>query len=137
MSFRDFILNNFWQKIFSLVLAMLIWFAINSNLEKRTIFPSNPLRPTLMRDFRRPIKILTSANNTRAFKVEPKEVDVRISGDADKVKHLNPNDIQPYVELHDSETNGMVGIKLTPPIEVLLDFINPTQVWVEPLIPEP
>ncbi len=67
MSLRDFILNNFWQKIFSLVLAMLIWFAIDSNLEKKTIFPHNPLRPTHTRDFRRPIKILTSANNTARF----------------------------------------------------------------------
>lgn len=136
MSFRDFILNNFWQKIFSLVLAMLIWFAIDSNIEKKPSFVHNPLRPVVIRDFRRPIKILTSAQNTRAFKVEPNEVDVRISGDSDKVRRLDPEDIQPFIELHDGDTNTMVVIKITPPREVVLELLIPTNVFVEALNPE-
>ena len=31
MSLPPYILNNFWLKIFSLILACLIWFAIQSN----------------------------------------------------------------------------------------------------------
>ena len=133
---RELILNNFWQKIVSLILAMLIWFAIDSYVRRDTPFPQNPLRTDEPRDFRRPIKIITSANNTRAFKVEPKEVDVRVVGDADKLRRLNPEDIQPYVELTDVETNMSVPIRITPPRDVLLQKLMPSNVVVEPLGPE-
>ena len=134
MSLRNLILNNFWQKVFSLVLAMLIWFAIDSNIKRDKPFPRLPSpvdQPT--RDFRRPIKILTSADNTRAFKVEPKEVDVRISGNLQRVRSFNPDDIQPYVELSGVESNMTVAVHVNPPRDVTLELVWPTNVVVEPL----
>jgi len=54
MPARDLILNNFWLKTFSLVLAVMIWLAIRSNIRTEMSGSQNPFRPPANDQFARP-----------------------------------------------------------------------------------
>lgn len=134
MSLRDSIFNKFWLKLFSLALAFLLWFAIQSNLVSRSRGLANPLHPAETRDFRRPIAIMTSAANRRAFRIEPSEVDVRVGGTPDQLKKLNPHDILVQVKLVEvPNPQGSFPIEVTVPPQVSLQQVWPRHIYVEPV----
>ncbi len=137
MSLRDKILHNFWLKVFSVILAMMIWFAIQSNLQTEAKFPQSPFRPVETRDFRRPIAISTSATNQLVFKIEPSHVSVKIRGDRSFVRKLNLSDIQVYVDLTDvRDVHGSFPIQVHVPREVGLYEVWPSRVHVETASPK-
>jgi YbbR domain-containing protein len=133
MAMRDFILNNFWLKVFSLVLATLIWYVINSNLEadskaSPSIF-SSALDNT--RDFRRPVTVITSAANRRLFSIHPTEVRIKVRGDRATLEKLTPEDIQVYVKLMDvPDSPGSVVLDVEVPRSVVLYQVSPSHVYV-------
>ncbi len=66
MSFRDYILKNFWLKVFSVALAAFIWVVIESGLrvEKWDMkMPFLPFRSQETHAYRLPVAVL--ANSTR------------------------------------------------------------------------
>ena len=134
MSWRDFILNRFWLKLFSLTLASLLWFAIQSNLVLETRPSQYAPRPSETRDFRRPIVVTSTTAKRRVFKIEPKEVDVRLGGNPELLRKLKPSDIQTYVNL--AEAPNLIGsfpIEVSVPPEVTLRWVWPSHVHVEPI----
>jgi len=138
MSIRHLILNNFWQKIFSLVLAMLIWFAIDSTLKRDRPFPAIQLRDLKTQDPRRPVIIMTSPTNRLSFTVDPLEVDVTMSGDRDQINDLDPEQVQAYVKLTDvTDPNGLFPVEVSHPPDFTLERVWPTHVLVEPTRSDP
>jgi len=137
MSFRDAILNNAWQKIISFSLAVLLWFAIDSTTpENQTDFglPTfTALRPLERGDYRRPITVMNSAANTRAFEVVPNQVDVVVRGDPNKIKNLEPSSIRVFVDVSSVTTNSTVPVEVSPPANVTFEQVSPTHVSVTPL----
>jgi len=126
MSWRDFILNRFWLKLFSLAMASLLWFAIQSNQYAE--------RPSETRDFRRPVAIPTSASKRRVFKLEPNEVDVRVGGRPELLKKLHPEDIHVHVKFTDAPNpQGSFPVEVSVPREVTLQWVWPSHVHVEPV----
>ena len=127
---RELILNNFWQKIFSLVLATLIWFTIDRAYLPDVELPKSPFTVLQTNEFRLPITIMTSAAARQTFKVDPSEVDVRVKGDRAKLKNLKPEDIQVYVKLIDVDptklaTDELFPVTVNPPKDVT------AEVWPE------
>ncbi len=132
MSLRNLILNNIWQKVFSLALATLIWFAIDSNLDRDRRWPSISYRNLQIRDLRRPVILMTSPTNRRSFKVDPLEVDVSLSGDRSKLKDLDPEKVEAYVKLIDlTNAHGQFTVEVNYPPDFTLERVWPTHVQVE------
>src|SRR5687768_12876643 len=125
--------NNFWLKLFSLVLATLLWFVISSN------FPSAesrlniaPLRPTGTKDFRRPVMVMMPAKNVQAFQVDPGEVTVKILGDQTIIDKLRESDIEVYVNLMNVQNpQGSFRVEVGAPREVVIQQVWPAHVYVK------
>ncbi len=136
---RELILNNFWLKVFSLVLGSLIWFVLDSNLQsdskypQNIKYPQNLFRPTQTRDFHCPVTLLVGPSNMQSYQVEPTEVLIKVQGDASTINELDPRGVQAYVDLaalRDQEDH--LEVKAIVPKEVTLRSIFPSNVYVRP-----
>jgi YbbR domain-containing protein len=89
---RHLFLDDFWLKLFSLVLAVVVWLIVT--------FASQKEAGTTPRVFYNlPVTILSSAEDVRNFRVSPKEVVVTVEGDAKAVQNLRSRDIRALVDL--------------------------------------
>lgn len=131
MAMRDLILNNFWWKVFSLVLATLIWYVINFSLQTETNASPTPLGNRAEKDLRCPVTVVTSAANRRDFTIHPTEVRVKVRGDRAALEKLSPEDVQVYVKLTDLEDPvGSFLLDVTAPRNVLIQQVSPAHVYV-------
>ncbi len=106
---RNLFLEDFWLKLFSLALAMLIWFTVTF-VSQRDTRTNTRLLTNL------PVSVLSSAEDVRNFKVSPERVEVTVRGDAEAVQNLQSDDIRAMVDL-----TGIAAVhELRRPIEVLV-----------------
>ncbi len=137
MSLRAFIQHNFWLKLFSLLLATLIWFAINFGIERienELQLPQNPItNPATKENLNIPVRVLTRPGDPRIFKVEPEEVIVSITGEAAILKNVSSKTIAVFVDLTNvrsqRETNQQVRLDI--PVGVTVINVSPRAVNVE------
>lgn len=138
MSARDAILQNFWLKLFSLVLATMIWFAIFG--AQTTLRPDRPTLGTVTRKFERvPITVMKSAADLRGFRVEPTTVEVTVSGPLAKVQALTPAQLEVFINLTDvNDTVGLTKkILVHVPPDIALRNVSPTEARITPVAPPP
>ena len=138
---RNFIFHDFWLKLFSLALAILIWkiiepaaYPTNPNKEKSENSKS-PL--SLVRDaafdqtahFNVPILVTSSAADVHDFKVSPDTVEVTLRGAEDTLKKIQAGDIRAQVDLTGLEGASSLRkrIEVIPPIGVTLVEVNPPE----------
>ena len=124
---RHLFIEDFWWKVFSLGLAVLIWVTVT--------FVSQKEPGTAPRVFSEvPVTVVSSTDDVRAFKVKPTTVDVTVRGDASRLQNLRSKDIRALVDLtgvttpHDlhkpvsvSVPAGITFMGTTPP-EVQVEF---------------
>ena len=100
---RDLIFRDFWLKLFSFVVAVLIWFIVNIALKNEGSpgsITSLSLVPPEQRVFANlPVVILSSAEDVRSVHVSPKEVEVTVQGDPKLLKTLKAEDIRVLLDL--------------------------------------
>lgn len=102
MAARDYILNNFWWKLFSLLLAALTWFTIQTVLERDQTLVQSPITTVSTREFPAvPIHLMATTYNTNRFRPIPPEVTVELSGSADVLKGLDLKEITAFVDVTD------------------------------------
>jgi hypothetical protein len=130
--FRRLFFHDFWLKLFSLTLAVLIWVTVSFAIERGG--GEQPRGPGLALSFKQrtlvglPVVLLSSAIDVHEFKVEPKTVDVTVQGDAKILDRLQPSDIRVLVDLtgieaaHDlrkridvSTPAGVSHVRVAPP----------------------
>ena len=104
---RHLFLEDFWWKLFALVLAILVWLTVTfaSQKEARTA-------PRVFANL--PVAVLSGAEDVHNFKVSPSEVEVTVQGDARTLQNLQDKDIRAMVDL----TGVAVAEDLHKPIEI-------------------
>ena len=134
MAFRDYILDRFWLKLFSFILATLIWFTVQSKVQTPFRFATNPFRTKEIREISRPVRLLTLPTTRRFFKPEPVEVRITIRGNPAVLDRLNPGEIDAQVNLTDATDSAasytVKAMNVPPGIDVMQ--IVPAMVMVEP-----
>ncbi len=136
MSTRDAILQNFWLKLFSLVLATMIWFAIFG--AQNNLRVDRAALGTVTRKLERvPITVMKSAADLRAFSVEPSAVAITINGPLAKVQALTPQQVEVFINLTDmSDTVGPTKkILVHLPADIALLDVTPTEARIAPVDP--
>ncbi len=132
MPYRDNTHNLGW-KLLSLGLATLIWFAIRFGIHQDGgVAGMAQTRDT--KDFvRLPIKVLTAASDHRNFKVEPSDVNVRVSGEITQIRELKTSSIEVLVSLVDvrDESRFKKSIQVLAPPGINILRIDPPDVTVE------
>ena len=137
MPLRDYILDRFWLKLFSFILATLIWFTIH-NVQMESQGATNPFRRVESREFDRTVRLVTLPTNRRLFKVEPLQVRITVRANASVLDRIKQSDLQPYVILTDalaSPAPYLIEVKNIQNVGVRLERVSPSTVIVEPLRP--
>lgn len=100
MALRDYILNNFWWKLLSLLLAGLTWLTIQTAFQKDQNLRETPVVTSSTRTFPAiPVTLLTSTLSLNTFKVDPALVSVDVSGSAADLAKLVERQIHVYVDV--------------------------------------
>ncbi len=136
MRLRDVIFSNFWLKIFSLALAVLIWFTIRSNLPSEIKSPGEAEGIGGTRHFIRPITVRTGLPGPVELRAKPDEVNITVSGDPTALNGLTEKDIQAFVEIEDiHDLRGLYPIQVTTPKGITPVRVLPYAVRVEAVNP--
>jgi YbbR domain-containing protein len=96
---RDLVFHDFLLKLFSLALAVLIWFTITEVQKESSPLP----RLTMNADVRTfsglPVLVVCSAEEVRNFKITPSEVELTVQGDTRILDKLSNKDFRVTVDL--------------------------------------
>ena len=110
MSARSFIFDHVWLKLFSLILATLIWMAVHTNLADDPAAARKSTRQFLDH----PILLLTETAGRRAYRLEPARANVFVQGRADLLNMLKDEDIQAIFRRrgeHDKPLDSVCGVE--------------------------
>jgi YbbR domain-containing protein len=129
----EYIRNNFSLKIFSLALAMLIWYSVKSPTPNQISYPWASLVGTDDRTLTNlPIDLLILPDQAQRFTVSPSTADILIEGPRETINKLTASDIKIYA--HIVEVNSPMGsfpLKPILPNGVTFLSITPSSVTVE------
>ncbi len=130
---RQLFVHDFWLKLFSLMLALLIWLTASMAIQKGGP-PVTPLdlAPEERTFSNLPVLVISSAQDVRNFKVQPDRVEVTVRGDAKTVRALRANQIRARVDLTDVETAGELKerIEVSVPSGISHVRVEPSEVQV-------
>ena len=122
---RNLIFSDFWLKLFSLVLAILIWLLVSFAIHKE----APPVRA-----FNIPVMITSSAADVRNIRVNPGEVEVRVRGELRKLEELQARDLRAIVDLTGMKIAPGVRrrVEITVPADITFVEVNPRDVEIVP-----
>ena len=129
LAFRDF-----WLKLFSVALAVLVWFTISSAI-RQSGSSTAPLAlgPPVARTFSDlPIVVLSSARLVSSCRIQPETVAVTVEGAPQIVQGLQNSDIRVVVDLTGIETARDLRkrVEVAAPAGVAQVKVVPEQVQV-------
>jgi YbbR domain-containing protein len=123
---RNLVLEDFWLKLFSLVLAVLLWLTVTFASRKDTGADQRVLPKML------PVTILASTEDAHNFRVSPSEVAVTVQGNPKTLQNLQTNDIRAIVDLTGvgAARDLRKRIEVSVPAGVTLMRVMPDEVQV-------
>lgn len=135
MTLRDIVTKDVGWKVFSLVLATVVWFTVRPvGREART---ANPLIGSVPRTFTNlPVVVMSSAADVRAFRVNPDMVNVKVSGSSDVVAALTERDISVRVDLTEIESARGLQARVVVAVPPGVTFIKATPAQVDVVVPQ-
>jgi len=140
---RNLVVKDFWLKLFSVALAVLVWKFVNEAVKKQVppARASEVLTQPLQRQtfLRLPVVVMSSASDVRSLRVDPSEVAVTIQGDPALVEKVLAKEIHPMVDLTGVETArelrkridvatppGITYVRVDPPdVEIIFPTRQP------------
>jgi YbbR domain-containing protein len=136
MWLRDLVLKDFWLKLFSVSLAVLIWVTVSFAIHKENIQPASVVANLPTRVLRLPVLVVSAAADVREFHVAPDHIEVTVWGEAANLARLQDKDVSVMVDLTDIESaRGMskrVEVSTPPGITLKSVFPDSVQVVVPP-----
>ena len=129
MAKRDYILHNFWWKVTSLLLAIIVWMVVHGTSGQADVIPR------LQRTFRNhTLSLMRESTDKRPIRITPSEVEVVVSAPVGEATRLTDADIQTFVDMGDvDDRTDTVRIRVFVPGArgVRLESINPQEATVE------
>jgi hypothetical protein len=135
---RHLFVHDVLLKLFSLALAILIWLTISFAIRRNEDVPSvgalvpRPVQPVQQASFLLPVMVLSSADNPRGLRIDPKEVEVTVEGDPKVIKALQKNDLKAIVDLSGIEAaQGLIKrIEVSRPAGIAEVRVVPSEVKI-------
>ena len=127
---RDLFTKDLGWKIFSFVLALIIWIVVRPTQDEPAA-PVNPLAAWETRSFTNlAVDVVSAAADVREFKVNPDTVHVIVRGRPEVIRELEEKDIEVIVNLKDIQAaRGLrKRVKVSVPPSVTLVQVVPDQV---------
>jgi hypothetical protein len=125
MALRSLILDHFWLKLFSLILATLIWLTVRDS----------GVSAEVTRTFvNRPILILTDRAQHTAVVVKPNLASVTVRGPASLINELTEQEVHVFVRLTEREqVNGELPIHAHVPSGASVFLVTPMTASIRPV----
>ena len=132
---RNLLVKDLTLKLFSLAIAILIYYTTSSFVDIRNELPPLPSlgkAGTLHTFHDLPVLIVSAAADVRGFKVTPNTVDVTVQGDPKVLAGLESDQIRPLVDLTGlgSATDLRKRIEVSTPPGVTHVLVMPAEVRV-------
>ena len=126
----DWMTKDFWWKLFSLVLAVVIWVTVYKIREEPVVPAAVTGVPLTYGSL--PVLVFSAASDVRDFRVQPATVSVKVSGPADVMAVLQANQIHPVVDLTDitGKRNLKRRVEVSTPPGVTLVSVEPAEVGI-------
>jgi len=118
---RKLVFRDFWLKLFSLVLAVLVWLTVTFASQKEVRTDERVLSNL-------PITILSGTEDVRNFKVSPNEVQVTVQGDAKSLQNVQGKDIRAMVDL--------TGVTVARDLHKRVQVLVPAGIAYRRVVPE-
>jgi YbbR domain-containing protein len=100
---RKYIMDNFWWKLLSLLLAALTWLTIWTAFQKDQDLRESPVVTSASRSFPAiPITLMTSTLNQNQYHVDPTTIPVEVSGSTGELAKLQEREIRVFVDVTDA-----------------------------------
>jgi len=143
---RSIFFHDFWLKLFSLALAVLIWltvwlFAIRKGDSPAAVLGNAHLEERIFYNI--PVLVMSAAADVRDFKVSPGEVAIKVRGEAGKLQALETTlrddpqakDIRALVDLTGIESARGLRKKIVVTTPADITFIQADPDEVEIIVP--
>lgn len=117
-SLRNLVVRNFWLKLFSLLVAVLIWLTVSFSIRNEGAQDIGLLFHEPARVLRVPVLVMSTAVDVRECRVKPDHVEVTVWGANRTLDALQPRDIRAVVDLTDIHSASAVRKRIevtTPP----------------------
>lgn len=134
---RNILLRDFWLKLFSLMLAVLIWLAVSSAIH-RDVSPSAALDGVNAMELtfsNVPVLVMSTAADVRNFNVNPRQVQVKVRGDAKSLQMLQVSDLHALVDLTGIEAARGLKKKIAVTAPANITYVSTTPEEVEVIVP--
>jgi hypothetical protein len=109
MSLRTRLFDQIWLKLFSVILATLIWLAVWANLR------NEPVLKQTHTFFSRPILVLTDPSERQTFSLMPDRATVAVRGPADLLQAMKEEDISVFVRVDPKQLTGDLPVQVHVP----------------------
>ena len=112
---RNLVVKDFWLKLFSLALAILIWLTVQFSISKE-VSPWSALIGRTADETVLTVPVRVPPAEARAVTVEPSQIEVTLRGDPKLLKSLRVEDVRAHVDLAGVE----MADGLRRPVEMIL-----------------
>ena len=126
---RDWLTKDIGWKIFSVILALVIWLTVHKIREEPEASSESGVGNTYG-DL--PVLVVSATADVHDARIVPDKVDVKVSGPSDIMETLQANQIHAFVNLTgiDSAHDLQRGVEISLPRGVTLVSIDPPQLTV-------
>ena len=140
MLLRRIIFHNFWLKLFSLMLAGMIWFAVFSIQEKPKSMPGFGVGDIKKAFDQVPVSLLKSPNDTALYTISPNAVNVVVTGPPEVISSLTARDVQVFIDFtaaragtRKSERKQDIHVRLPEAVDSI--EVSPSYVFADRITP--
>jgi YbbR domain-containing protein len=128
---RDWLTKDFGWKIFSLILAVVIWLTVHKIYE----VPGDAISRARENTYGElPVLVVSEASDVHDFRVTPATVSVTVSGPPEAMNTLQAKEIRATVDLTTGKDLRR-KVEISTPPNVTLVSVNPSHVTV--IVPSP
>jgi YbbR-like protein len=127
----DWITKDFWWKLFSITLALVIWLTVYKIREEPGV-PVAAVAGVPLTCGNVPVLVVSAASDVRDFRVQPATVAIKVSGPPEVMAVLQANQIHPVVDLTGvaAARNLKRRVDVSTPPGVTLVSVTPAEVEV-------
>ena len=128
---RDWLVEDFGWKIFSLLLAVAIWLTVHKILMEAAVPVTNGGGSTLTYG-NLPVLIVATAADVHLYRVVPESVKVTVTGSSEAIATLSANQIRATVDLTgmDSAKELKRSVSVSVPAGVTVVDVEPAKVGI-------
>jgi YbbR domain-containing protein len=133
---RDWLTKDFWWKLFSVILAVIIWLTVHKIYEVPGTYAAPAAGSTFTYD-NLPVTVVSAAGDARDFRLAPATVKVTVSGPAAIMNTLQIGQVHAVVNIKDTSLvrDSHLPVEISAPNNVTITSVDPSRVLV--IIPPP